>query len=174
VASVLGIHTGSFVHIGAAAVGVSAALAASATAFTVVKWAGALYLIVLGVRTLARRDAEQDRSGGAPERSLRRTYTDGIVVNVLNPKTALFFLAFLPQFVDPDRGPVTAQVLVLGLVFVLLGICSDGLYALAASAAGDWLRARPHLADRQRIVSGVAYLGLGVAAAVASGPSEHR
>jgi threonine/homoserine/homoserine lactone efflux protein len=130
----LGIQTGALVHVAAAALGLSALLASSAVAFDAVKIAGAGYLVFIGVRRLLGRD-EADVSDPAERAELRRLYTQGIVVNVLNPKTALFFLALLPQFVSPARGPVVVQVLVLGLLFIALAIVSDGIWALAASPA---------------------------------------
>ena len=166
--SVLGVHTGTLVHVAAAAAGLSALLAASATAFTVVKYLGAAYLIYLGVRRL--RDATiATAPGEVPRISLRRAYLDGVVVNVLNPKTALFFLAFLPQFVDAGRGQVGGQILGLGMLFVALGLVSDGLYALGAGSAAQWLRARPSFLARERWVSGGMYIGLGLVAALSSG-----
>ena len=159
--SILGIHTGSLVHVVGAVVGLSAALAASATAFSVVKVVGAGYLIVLGVRTMLGRGGRDD--GPEPSsRSLRRLYVDGVVVNVLNPKTALFFLAFLPQFVDADRGPVWAQTLVLGALFTVLGVMSDGAYALASARVGRWLRHRRRGRDRGRFLEGGLLVGLGL------------
>jgi threonine/homoserine/homoserine lactone efflux protein len=158
--SVLGIHTGSLVHVLASVVGLSALLMASAAAFSVVKVAGGAYLIYLGVRTIAGR-GDADRR--AESRGLRRLYLDGVVVNVANPKTALFFLAFLPQFVDPDGGPVWSQTLVLGLLFVVLGILSDGTYAMASARLGSWLRRRGRgVRRRGRYVEGGLLVGLGV------------
>lgn len=154
--SVAGIHVGTMVHVAAATFGISALVARSATAFTVVKLAGAACLIAVGVVRILRRSptAEVD----ATPRSLRTVFLQGVVVNVLNPKTALFFLAFLPQFVDPDRGPVALQTAFLGVVFIVLGVLSDGAYALAAGSARRWLRV-----DRR--VAGTVYVGLGMAAA---------
>ena len=168
--SVLGVHGGTLVHIAAAAAGLSALLTASATAFAAVKYLGAAYLIYLGVRRLL--DRPKAVAAAVPAvRSLRRAFLDGVVINVLNPKTALFFLAFLPQFVDPGRGHVGAQILGLGLLFVALGLLSDGLYALGAGTAAEWLRARPRFVARERWVSGSMYIGLGVVAALSS---SHR
>jgi threonine/homoserine/homoserine lactone efflux protein len=161
--SLLGIHTGTIVHIVAAAVGLSALLVASATAFSVVKLAGAAYLVFLGVRTIAGRGNGAARGAQAEPRGLRRLYVDGVVVNVLNPKTALFFLAFLPQFVDPDRGPVWSQTLALGVLFTVLGMLSDGMYALVSAQVGEWLRRRRSEArSRGRFVEGGLLIGLGV------------
>ncbi|HEU0337099.1 MAG TPA: LysE family translocator [Gaiellaceae bacterium] len=171
-ASVLGIHVGTLVHVLAATVGLSALLASSATAFTVVKLLGAAYLVYLGIRTLAGRgDRGVEASPSGPTRGRRRDFAEGIVVNVLNPKTALFFVAFLPQFVDPDAGAATLQILVLGLTFMLLGLVTDSLWALAAGTAGDWLRGHRGFLRAQRWVSGSIYLGLGALTALA-GP--HR
>jgi threonine/homoserine/homoserine lactone efflux protein len=166
--SMLGVHVGTLAHIAAAAAGLSALLAASATAFTVVKYAGAAYLIYLGFRRFLAHTPAAARAGG-DSASLRRAFLDGIVVNVLNPKTALFFLAFLPQFVDVSHGAVGGQVLLLGLVFVMLGMVTDGLWALGAGTAGAWLRANPRFVEGERWVSGGMYVGLGVAAALSSG-----
>jgi threonine/homoserine/homoserine lactone efflux protein len=166
--SMLGVHAGTLVHIAAAAAGVSALLAASATAFGIVKYLGAAYLIYLGVRRLVHRAPVASVDVPAPRR-LRRAFLDGVVVNVLNPKTALFFLAFLPQFVDVSRGRVGAQTLVLGVIFVLLGIVTDGSYALTAGTAAHWLRGHPTFLAREPWISGSMYIGLGVAAALSSG-----
>jgi threonine/homoserine/homoserine lactone efflux protein len=161
-AAVAGLHVGTLVHVGAATVGLSAVIVASAVAFSVVKYAGAAYLVYLGVRKLLERD--RDPSLPPRREPLRRSFLRGAVVNVLNPKTALFFLAFLPQFVDAERGGVWSQVLVLGLLFVALGLVSDSLYALAAGTVGALLRRRRRAL---RYGSGVVYVGLGAAAALA-------
>ena len=164
--SALGVAVGGLVHVTAAAVGLSAILVSSATAFTVVKLVGAAYLVGLGLVTLLRpREAATD----APPtgRRLRRTFGQGVVVNVLNPKTALFFLAFLPQFVDRDAGSVAVQILVLGLLFVALAVVSDGLWALAAGTASERLRGNPRFLAVQRWVSGSVFVGLGTLTAVA-------
>ena len=165
--SALGVHAGTLVHVVAATAGLSALLAASATAFAAVQYLGAAYLIYLGVRRLLDRGP---RSAAAAERRrpLSRAFWDGAVVNMLNPKTGLFFLAFLPQFADVSRGSVGAQILGLGLVFIALGIVTDGLYALGAGTAGALLRARPRFARSERVVSGTMYIGLGLAAALTS------
>jgi threonine/homoserine/homoserine lactone efflux protein len=131
-----------------------------------VKYLGAAYLIVLGIRTLLARDADPAAAAPAPE-PLARIFRDGFVVNLLNPKTAVFFLAFLPQFVDPARAPVHGQILVLGVTFMALGILSDGLFALAAGAAGDLLRGSRALLRLRRWFTGLSFIGLGVTAALA-------
>src|SRR5580704_1131503 len=131
-ASVCGIATGTLVHVLAAALGLSALLASSALAFAVVKYTGAVYLIYIGVRRILNRAEQPAATMELPPRSLGRLYRDGFVVNLLNPKTALFFLVFLPQFVDPSRGAVAFQIAFLGLLFTLMGMTSDALYALVA------------------------------------------
>jgi threonine/homoserine/homoserine lactone efflux protein len=170
--SVAGIHVGSLVHVAAAAFGLSAILASSALAFGVVRYAGAAYLIVLGIQKLRRSSEDEGIGSNGPPRSLRRVFAQGVVVNVLNPKTALFFLALLPQFVDVDRGAVWLQMLALGLTFILLGICSDGAYALLAAKAGGWLRASTSFRRVQRYVTGGVFVSLGAAAALAGSRSE--
>ena len=168
--SALGIATGTLVHVPAAAVGLSALLVSSAAAFTVVKYLGAAYLVYLGIRKLIDVEAELD---GVPStRSLRRIYAQGAVVGVLNPKTALFFLAFLPQFVDPARGSPAVQLGVLGVLLVCISMVSDTCYAMLTGTAGAWLRARgARFMRRQRVVSGGIYIALGVSAAVAGSSS---
>jgi threonine/homoserine/homoserine lactone efflux protein len=165
-ASVLGIHVGTLVHLTAATVGLSAILVSSATAFTVVKALGAIYLIVVGIRTLLGRADEADTDPQRPPRRRRRDFAEGVVVNVLNPKTALFFLAFLPQFVDPKQGQAWEQILVLGLTFMLLGLITDSMWALAAGTAGETLRKSRRWARVQRYVSGSVFVGLGVVTAL--------
>lgn len=162
--SVLGICTGTMVHVIAATLGLSALLVSSALAFTAVKYVGAAYLIALGIQTLVRRDAPP--AAAAVERTgLRRVFAQGVVVNILNPHTALFFFAFLPQFVNPSRGGVPAQMLALGVLFVILSATTDTGWAMAAGTAGDWIRRSPQFARRQRYVTGGALIGLGAATA---------
>ncbi len=171
--SMLGIQTGALVHVAAAALGLSALIASSAAAFDALKFAGAAYLIFLGVRRLLGRD-EPDLADPRERTELSRLYTQGIVVNVLNPKTALFFLALLPQFVDPARGPVVVQVLVLGLVFIALALVSDGIWAVSAGTFGERLRYSRAFGRVQRYVSGSVFLGLGLVAALAAPSARSR
>jgi threonine/homoserine/homoserine lactone efflux protein len=159
--SALGICAGSLVHVSAATIGLSSLLASSATAFTIVKYSGAAYLILLGIRRLLTRDELEDEVFHPP-RSRRRLFIDGVVVNVLNPKTALFFLAFLPQFVDPSAGFATIQILVLGLLFTVIALCSDSLWALAAGTVGTWLRRSRWYLGVKRWVTGTVFVGLGL------------
>ena len=169
VMSAMGVATGGLVHITAAAVGISALVVSSAVAFGIVKYVGAAYLILLGIRRLLERGTTGDAEGVPREAEPWRIFRRGVLVNVLNPKTALFFLAFLPQFVDPGRGPVLAQILVLGSIFVLLALLSDSLYALGAGALAGWIRRRRGVArDAGRYAGAAVYLGLGTATALAS------
>ena len=163
VVSAAGIAVGTLVHVAAAALGVSALLAASAAAFATLKYLGAAYLVYLGIRRLREPDSEAARRE-TPRDGPSRIFQQGIVVNILNPKTALFVLAFLPQFVDPRR-PVAPQILALGLLFAAMGLVSDSAWALAAGSAARWLRASPGAERARRYVSGGAYIGLGLAAA---------
>lgn len=170
--SVAGIHLGSLVHIVAAIAGLSTLLATSAVAFRAVKWAGAAYLIVLGIQAVRHRhEASEPAPDITAAASLRRVFRQGFFVNLLNPKTAVFFLAFVPQFVDPARG-TTGQILVLGALFVLLGTISDGLYATTFGSVGQHLtRARWWRTGRWAIPA-VVYTGLGVFAAVSGGEPD--
>ncbi len=163
--SVFGIAIGSLFHIAAAAFGLSAILASSALAFSLIKYLGAAYLVYLGVRTLLSKEAV-DLPGDVDKRRLREIFYQGIVVNVLNPKTALFFFAFLPQFVDPARGSSTLQILALGAIFFALALISDGLYALLAGTIGHWIRGNLQFLRAQRYFAGTVYIALGVATAV--------
>jgi threonine/homoserine/homoserine lactone efflux protein len=162
--SMLGIQVGGLVHVTAAAVGLSALVVQSALAFSVVKYVGAAYLVFFGVRRLLGRD--RNGADGMPrERRMRALFANGIIVNVFNPKTALFFFAFLPQFVDVSRGGVAFQILVLGLVFIGLAVLSDGAYAVAAGSAAGWVSARRGFSRAERFVSGSVLVGLGLATA---------
>jgi threonine/homoserine/homoserine lactone efflux protein len=166
--SVLGIGAGGLVHVVFAAVGLSAILVSSAAAFSVVKWLGAAYLVYLGLQRILAR-AEENTAVTVEKEPLPRVFSQGVIVNVLNPKTALFFLAFLPQFADPSRGGVPAQIALLGITFVVLALCTDGLYALLSGSAADWLRRRnenSRFRRGQRYVSGGVYIALGAATAV--------
>jgi threonine/homoserine/homoserine lactone efflux protein len=169
--SVLGIHVGTLIHVAAAAVGLSALLASSAAAFAVVKYMGAAYLIYLGVRKL-RNEESLDVSQEASGIKLRSIFVQGVVVNVLNPKTALFFLAFLPQFVDPARGNVVGQILFLGILLTAMGLTSDTLWALSAGTVAHLLRGNPRWMHTQRYVSGGMLISLGVASAFAGSSTK--
>lgn len=164
--SVLSIEVGNFVHVLAATLGLSAILVSSALAFSIVKYLGAAYLIYLGVRRLLSREPE-DQTAGLQRQSLKRIFRQGVLVAVLNPKTALFFFAFLPQFVDPSKGAFAPQLLILGCIFVLMAIVTDGLYALLAGSVGQWLKGSRSFLQMGRYLVGTVYIGLGVMAALA-------
>jgi threonine/homoserine/homoserine lactone efflux protein len=163
--SVLAIETANFLQAVAATLGLSAILLSSALAFDVVKYLGAAYLIYLGIRKLLASEEETEDGAIKPE-SLTRIYWQGLAVNLLNPKTALFFFAFLPQFVDPDKGNVTGQTLFLGVLFVGMAIITDSLYALLASSLADRLRGNRHFLKGQRYFAGLVYVGLGITTAL--------
>jgi len=165
IASVLGIETGAIVHVVAAAIGVSAIVASSAIAFSVLKYAGAAYLLYLGWKALTAGDAPLS-AAAAPEVSAWRAYGRGVLVNALNPKVALFFLAFIPQFVRPGRGAVPMQFLVLGAIFIAVAFVIDLAYAMTSGAIGGLVARSPRFAAAQRKFAGFAYLALGTSAAL--------
>jgi threonine/homoserine/homoserine lactone efflux protein len=164
--SALGVSSGGFVHVAAATAGLSALVASSATAFTTAKLIGAAYLVVVGIRRILSRDDEPEgpKAHSAP---LQKVYVQGAVVNVLNPKTALFFLAFLPQFVDPSRGSAWLQIAFLGCLFVVIALCSDAAYALLADALAGRLRRGGAVARLRRFATGGIFIALGLSAAAA-------
>lgn len=170
-ASVLGVTTATLIQIALAVVGLSSVVLASAVAFDVVKYAGAAYLVYLGARRLLSREAVELAKERRP-RTLRRLYAQGVVVNMLNPKTVLFVFALLPQFVDADAGHVALQVLVLGLTLSALGLLSDGLYAVAAGTVADRLRGSRAIARAERWFGGTVLVGLGIAAAAFTRPTS--
>lgn len=163
--SVLAIETANFLQAVAATLGLSAILLSSALAFDLVKYLGAGYLIYLGLRKLLVREEEAGDQAIKSE-SLTQIYWQGFAINLLNPKTALFFFAFLPQFVDPARGDVTTQTLLLGGIFVGLALITDSLYALLASSLADRLRGSQHFQKGQRYFAGLVYVGLGITTAL--------
>ncbi len=164
IVSTLGINFGTFFHIAAAAWGVSALLVQSALAFNLIKYLGAAYLIYLGIRKLLERETAETVTVVEPQ-PLRRLFLQGIVVNLLNPKTALFFFAFLPQFTDPSKGSIALQILFLGVIFVVMAFFSDSMYALLAGTVGNWLRGNLQFWRVQRYVAGTIYIALGLTAA---------
>jgi threonine/homoserine/homoserine lactone efflux protein len=162
--SALGITTGTLFHVAAATLGLSALLTSSAVAFQFVKYLGAAYLIYLGIRVLRSKEAlALDAANG--ERRLVHIFGQGLLVNLLNPKTALFFLAFLPQFVAPARGHATLQIFQLGVLFALMGLCSDSIWGLLAGTLAVRIRGSVRVRRAQRNVSGGALIALGVATA---------
>jgi threonine/homoserine/homoserine lactone efflux protein len=164
-ASCLGVAVGGVAHVLAATFGLSALLASSAPAFSVVKYAGAAYLAWLGYRKLTQAPA-LDPEAPTEKHSRVRVFHEGVLVNVLNPKTALFFLAFLPQFVVPSRGGLTLQFAFLGSLFIVVALCTDTAWCLLAGTIGGWLKRNPRFASSERYVAGSVYLGLGFATAL--------
>jgi threonine/homoserine/homoserine lactone efflux protein len=167
IACVLGTEAATLIHTTAAALGLSALLMSSALAFSTVKYLGAAYLVYLGLRALLAREQRSTapRMDHAPL-GFPRLFAQGFLVNLLNPKTALFFLAFLPQFADPSKGPLAGQIFALGLLFAALATCTDGAYALLVGTAGRWLKGKTAVRYSRRYVTGTVYIGLGIAAAL--------
>ena len=172
IVSVLGIAAGSVLHVLAAALGLSAILVSSALAFSVVKYAGAAYLVYLGIRKLLERDGRLPNASSQPD-SLRRIFLQGAIVNLLNPKSALFMFAFLPQFVDVSKGNVSGQLAFLGTCFIVLAVVSDGAYAVLAGSVRGWLRRHTQFLTVQRYLTGTVYILLGAVTAV-SGSSQSK
>jgi threonine/homoserine/homoserine lactone efflux protein len=164
--SVLGVEGGNLVHVAAASLGLSALIASSAEAFTVVKYAGAAYLVYLGTRTLLARSADPaEQLREAPANTPAHAVRQGLLTEALNPKTALFFLTFLPQFCQPEHGALALQLIVLGAISVALNTLVDVVVAHGAGRISDRLRERPRLWRRQQIATGSLLLGLGAVAA---------
>lgn len=163
--SCLGVMVGTLFHTAAAALGISALLLSSAAAFHLVKYAGAAYLVYLGIRTLRRRHEPGEGRGAMTDKGAAETFFQGVLVNVLNPKTTLFIAAFLPQFVDAGRGSVPGQILFFGMVLILIGAVSDLTYAFFAAKLGSRLRGDFRF-PLQPYLAGCIYLGLGAAAAL--------
>lgn len=170
-ASVLGIEVGSLFHVAAAALGLSALLLSSALAFTTVRYLGALYLIFLGVRRLLEKEVEDRRVAPRPDR-LARIFGQGVLLSVFNPKEALFFFAFLPQFLDPSMGQIGVQVLLLSAIWLALATCSDSFYALVAGSAGHWLKGNLTFLRSQRYVTGGVFVALGIGTGLAGSGSN--
>lgn len=163
--SVLGILLGTLFHIAAAALGISALLLSSAMAFNTLRYLGAAYLVYLGVRMLVGQTVPPER-GTVPASSARQIVSQGVVINLLNPHTSVFFFAFLPQFVDPSKGGARSQILVLGIVFLAVAAMTDAAWAILTGTAGDWLKGSPRFTRIQRYITAGALIGLGAAAAV--------
>jgi len=159
--SVLGVHTASIVHVLAAVAGVSAVVVASSLAFTAVKVVGGCYLIFLGLKSL--RNARTASAASAPKiRATKQLFAEGFLVSLLNPKVALFFLAFLPQFVERGNGPIWSQTLLLGLLYITLGLCSDSMYALLGARLGSRFSGHAARVRATRYAEGGILIGLGV------------
>lgn len=168
--SSLGVQLGTFIHMLFAALGLSALIVSSDLVFNIVKYAGTAYLFYLGLQTI-RAKLEPDHSKNDEKKSLKDTFRQGVIVNLLNPKTALFFFAFLPQFINPQQEPVALQIFTLGLILILLGTTSDMLYALTAGSFGAWLGKSPTMLTLQRYVAAVTYIGLALLTALTGTPT---
>jgi threonine/homoserine/homoserine lactone efflux protein len=166
VMSAVGLSAGAGVHILAAAVGLSAIVARSATVFSTLRYVGAAYLMYLGLRLLLEADEDGVANAPAAPRTNSMLVAEGFFVNILNPKAALFFFAFLPQFVDPSRGSATLQVFFLGGVFLAIAMITDTMFAVVAGSAGEWLATDARSRTRRRRLSAATYIGLGLYAAL--------
>lgn len=165
IVSALGVHTGVLVHTLAAAVGLSALIATSAAAFSLVKYAGAAYLIYLGIKTILG-NGESLAMDGAPHARFREIYYQGLITNVLNPKVILFFLAFFPQFIDPARGNISLQIISLGLLMVVVTLPIDLAVGLAGGRIGAWLRAKSNVQRVSKWGVGLVFIALGIGTAL--------
>ncbi|MBF0276893.1 MAG: LysE family translocator [SAR324 cluster bacterium] len=171
VISTLGVASGTVIHIAAAAFGISALLVSSALAFNIMKYLGAAYLIFLGIRKFFSPE-EFENTEFLKAETLRSIFYQGFWVNLLNPKTALFFFAFLPQFVDPAKGSPVLQVLFFGIIFVVLGIVSDGVWAILAGSLRNWLKENQNFLTFQRYFAGTVFIVLGVLTALSGGAKK--
>lgn len=168
IATGIGIAAGDLLHTSMAILGISAIIATSAALFSVVKYIGAAYLVFLGIRSMLEKAPTEFPSAGIPM-SASKAFRQAILVEVLNPKTALFFLAFLPQFVRPESGSIALQLALLGVLFVSLGLISTVVYAMSAGRLGSFLKRHPKVLKRQSKVIGTVYCALGARLAL-----EHR
>lgn len=164
----LGVGFGTLIHALAAAIGLSAILQSSALAFTVVQYAGAVYLIYLGIRTLLARPGVSHQPV-LPVPSTKQMFVQGALINLLNPKTALFFFAWLPRFVHPDRGSVAGQIVFFGGLLMILGLWNDCMYVVLAGTARGWLKNHTRWLFIQHYLVGWIYVGLGITAALLRG-----
>ncbi len=173
IVSVLGIGVGGLTHVLFAGIGISAILVASATAFTIVKYLGAIYLIYLGIKKLTGKNSFNKKQSPGKKRQLSKIFYEGVLVNVLNPKTAIFFFAFLPQFVSLEKGGVTSQIIFLGLLFIATAILSDMLYVLISGRLGSWMKNNACYQRIQKYVIGTVYIMLGLLTLSMSQPSDN-
>jgi threonine/homoserine/homoserine lactone efflux protein len=174
VVSALGVEVGMLFHIGAAVLGLSALVARSEIVFNVVKYAGAAYLIWMGFASIRSKVLAVEEPIESRRVKPLRLFTQGLVVNVLNPKVGLFFVAFLPQFIDPARGGPTTQILVLGGIFLAIALSSDMVYAFASGSIGRWLSTRERVARQRDRFTGVVYILLGTFAAITGSSSARQ
>lgn len=162
IATGVGIAAGDIIHTFMAIVGISAIIAASANLFNIVKYFGAAYLLYLGIQAILSKTPADPATASALPITAQNAFRQAVLVEVLNPKTALFFLAFLPQFVRPENESVALQLMILGIIFVLLGLLSCVVFAVSAGSLGNYLRRNPSVLKWQSKVVGGIYCGLGV------------
>lgn len=162
IATGAGVAAGDVIHTFMAIVGISAIIAASATLFSVVKYLGAAYLVYLGIQAILSKTPADPAATRALPITAQKAFRQAILAEVLNPKTALFFLAFLPQFVRPENGSVALQLTILGIIFVLLGLLSCVIFAVSAGSLGSYLRRNPVVLKWQGKIVGGIYCVLGV------------
>ncbi|WP_109830538.1 LysE family translocator [Reichenbachiella versicolor] len=171
--SVLGIGAGAMVHVVAAGIGISALLVASSYAFLVLKYLGAIYLIYLGVKKLFDKNTSESIEIGKSEKRLGKIFSEGLIVNVLNPKTAIFFLAFLPQFISPEKGGTVFQIVFLGLLFTVIALLSDSIYVLASAKITQLIKGNKKYFSIQNRVMASIYILLGILTLAVDRPNSN-
>lgn len=164
-AAALGFATGCLFHTALAALGIAALIRSSPIAFEAVRYAGAAYLAWIGIQALRHRSAFPVE-GASDQRALLAIYRQSVIGNMLNPKVTLFFLAFLPQFVDAQAGGVAWQMALLGIVFMLQTVVIFGAVAIFAAMLGDWIRRKPAIGERLNVFAGMTFIGLGIRVAL--------
>ena len=164
-AAALGFASGCLFHTGLAALGIAALIRSSPVAFDVVRYAGAAYLVWIGIQALRHRAAFSIEAA-SDARSLATIYKQSVLGNILNPKVTLFFLAFLPQFVDAQAGNVAAQKALLGVVFMAVTLVVFGAVAIFAALVGDWIRTKPAVGERLNVFAGLTFIALGIRVAL--------
>ena len=174
IVSFLGISIGGLVHVLAAAIGVSAIILASSTAFSILKYLGALYLVYLGLKKIANKSGAPEPKEIRTKQRLSKIFYEGILVNALNPKTTIFFLAFLPQLINPAAGGITSQIIFLGMLFILVAVLSDLLYVALSSKIAFRIRRSKTSGRIQRYIIGSIYIVLGLMTLTINEPSGHR
>lgn len=167
VVSAAGLSVGALAHVAFAVIGLSALLVASATAFAIVNYVGAAYLIWIGLQMILTR-SRLTPGEPPPPQPMRRLFRDGVIITVFNPKVAIFFLAYLPLFADPAAGAVWNQLLLLGVIYAVLAFFSDSAYGILAGTARNWVRSRVLHSRFMQWLSGGIFVGLGVFTALAS------
>ncbi len=173
IVSVLGIGVGSLVHITFAAIGISSILLASATAFSIVKYLGALYLIYLGVKKLLEKPLHKSPLANIKKQPFKNIFYEGILVNIFNPKTAIFFFSFLPQFISVERGGNASQILFLGILFTVFAVLSDMMYVLLSVKLSTWFSNSKKYIKRQKNLTGCIYITLGLITLTINQPIEN-